>query len=302
MTDKGQKVAIITGGSQGIGASLVTAYRRRGWSVVATARTMKPTEDPDVLTVDGNLADPATADRIVSGALGRFGSLDTLMNNTDVYISKPFTDYTTEDYALVVGVNLTRFFWLTQRVITDMVQRCGGHTATGASRQRACRTLGGHDPPRVPRSVLSWKSSKRSRATRPNSLRICGRAPARRSQPRVRRWCGGCRRQPHTAGVAERQASQIAHQPVAAALVQRLNLAAQQRCRVVAEFAGNGDHGDVGGEGLAVTASDGVVVTRGRLPWEGRETVARPRYASRRSATSASASGLRRRGARAGGR
>ena len=88
MTDKGQKVAIITGGSQGIGASLVTAYRRQGWSVVATARTMKPTEDPDVLTVDGDLADPATADRIVSGALGRFGRIVTLINNASVYISK----------------------------------------------------------------------------------------------------------------------------------------------------------------------------------------------------------------------
>jgi NAD(P)-dependent dehydrogenase (short-subunit alcohol dehydrogenase family) len=88
MSDKGQQVAIITGGSQGIGASLVTAYRRQGWSVVATARTMKPTEDPDVLTVDGDLADPATADRIVSGALGRFGRIDTLINNAGVYISK----------------------------------------------------------------------------------------------------------------------------------------------------------------------------------------------------------------------
>jgi NAD(P)-dependent dehydrogenase (short-subunit alcohol dehydrogenase family) len=56
MSHKGQKVAIITGGSQGIGASLVTAYRRQGWSVVAAARTMKPTEDPYVLTVDGDLA------------------------------------------------------------------------------------------------------------------------------------------------------------------------------------------------------------------------------------------------------
>jgi NAD(P)-dependent dehydrogenase (short-subunit alcohol dehydrogenase family) len=127
MSDKGQKVAIITGGSQGIGASLVTAYRRRGWSVVATARAMKPTKDPDVLTVDGDLADPATAGRIVSGALGRFGRIDTLINNAGIYISKPFTDYTAEDYALVVDVNLTGFFWLTQRAIAEMLQRCGGH-------------------------------------------------------------------------------------------------------------------------------------------------------------------------------
>jgi NAD(P)-dependent dehydrogenase (short-subunit alcohol dehydrogenase family) len=87
MSDKGQKVAIITGGSQGIGASLVTACRRQSWSVTATARTMKPAEDPDVLTVDGDLADPTTADRIVSGAPGRFGRIDTLITNAGVYIS-----------------------------------------------------------------------------------------------------------------------------------------------------------------------------------------------------------------------
>ena len=127
MNKPGQKVAIITGGSQGIGASLVTAYRRQGWSVVATARTMKPAEDPDVLTVDGDIAQPGTADRIIGGALERFGRIDTLVNNAGVYISKPFTDYTAEDYALVVGVNLSGFFWLTQRAIAEMLKRYGGH-------------------------------------------------------------------------------------------------------------------------------------------------------------------------------
>jgi NAD(P)-dependent dehydrogenase (short-subunit alcohol dehydrogenase family) len=127
MNQTGQKVAIITGGSQGIGASLVAAYRRQGWSVVATARTMKPTEDPDVLTVDGDITDPATADRIISGALERFGRIDTLVNNAGVYLSKPFTEYTAEDYALVTGVNLSGFFWLTQRVIAEMLKRYGGH-------------------------------------------------------------------------------------------------------------------------------------------------------------------------------
>jgi NAD(P)-dependent dehydrogenase (short-subunit alcohol dehydrogenase family) len=127
MNPTGQKVAIITGGSQGIGASLVAAYRRQGWRVVATARTMKPTEDPDVVTVDGDITDPATADRIVGEALGRFGRIDTLINNAGVYVSKPFTDYTAEDYALVVGVNLTGFFWITQRAIAEMLTRYGGH-------------------------------------------------------------------------------------------------------------------------------------------------------------------------------
>jgi NAD(P)-dependent dehydrogenase (short-subunit alcohol dehydrogenase family) len=127
MNDAGQRVAIITGGSQGIGASLVTAYRRRGWSVVATARTMKPAEDPDLLTVEGDITDPATADRIIAAALQRFGRIDTLVNNAGVYLSKPFTDYTAADYALVTGVNLGGFFWLTQRVIAEMLKRYGGH-------------------------------------------------------------------------------------------------------------------------------------------------------------------------------
>ena len=122
-----QKVAIITGGSQGIGAGLVTAYRRQGWGVVANALTMKPAEDPDVLIVEGDVSRPATAERIIGGALERFGRIDTLINNAGVFISKPFTDYTAEDYALVVGVNLTGFFWPTQRAIAEMLKRYGGH-------------------------------------------------------------------------------------------------------------------------------------------------------------------------------
>jgi NAD(P)-dependent dehydrogenase (short-subunit alcohol dehydrogenase family) len=127
VNEKGQKVAIITGGSQGIGAGLVAAYRRRGWSVVANARAMKPAEDPDMLTVEGNIADPATAGRIVGAAMERFGRIDTLVNNAGVFLSKPFTDYTAEDYALVTGVNLGGFFWLTQRAITEMLKRSAGH-------------------------------------------------------------------------------------------------------------------------------------------------------------------------------
>jgi len=121
------KVAIITGGSQGIGAGLVAGYRRRGWAVVATARTIKPSDEPDLLTVAGDIAEPATADRIADAALDRFGRIDTLVNNAGVFISKPFTDYTAADYARLVGVNLTGFFWLTRRVIAEMASRYGGH-------------------------------------------------------------------------------------------------------------------------------------------------------------------------------
>jgi NAD(P)-dependent dehydrogenase (short-subunit alcohol dehydrogenase family) len=121
------KVAIITGASRGIGAGLVTGYRKRDWAVVASARMIRRSPDPDVVTVPGDIAEPATAARIVDAALERFGRVDTLVNNAGVFISKPFTDYTAADYAAVVGVNLTGFFWLTQRVIGEMAARYGGH-------------------------------------------------------------------------------------------------------------------------------------------------------------------------------
>src|SRR5271165_3630775 len=127
------RVAIITGASQGIGAGLVAGYRGRGWSVVATARRMAPSADPEVLTVEGDITDPATAERLVGAALDRFGRLDTLVNNAGVFISKPFTDYSAEDYATVTGVNLTGFFWLTQRVIAEMATRYGGHVVNIAA-------------------------------------------------------------------------------------------------------------------------------------------------------------------------
>ena len=106
------KVAIITGASAGIGVGLVAGYRGRNWAVVASARTIKPSEEPDLLTVAGDITEPAAAGRIVAAALERFGRIDTLVNNAGAAISKPFTDYTAADYA-AVGAGLTGFFWLT---------------------------------------------------------------------------------------------------------------------------------------------------------------------------------------------
>jgi NAD(P)-dependent dehydrogenase (short-subunit alcohol dehydrogenase family) len=127
MSDDEQQVAIITGSSQGIGAGLAAAYRLRGWAVVGNSRTGTPSDDPDVVVVDGDISEPGTAERIVIEALERFGRIDTLINNAGVFISKPFTEYTAADYALVVGVNVTGFFTLTQRVIGEMLERGGGH-------------------------------------------------------------------------------------------------------------------------------------------------------------------------------
>jgi NAD(P)-dependent dehydrogenase (short-subunit alcohol dehydrogenase family) len=122
-----RKVAIITGGSRGIGAGLVAGYRAQDWAVVATARTIASSPDPQVLAVAGDVAEQETAGQVIDAALDRFGRIDTLVNNAGVYLSKPFTDYTASDYALIVGVNLTGFFWMTQRAIAEMAARYGGH-------------------------------------------------------------------------------------------------------------------------------------------------------------------------------
>src|SRR5512132_4745051 len=97
-----QKVAVITGASQGIGAGLVKAFRDRNYRVVANSRSIKPSSDPDILAVAGDIADPKTAQRIVSQALERFGRIDTLVNNAGIFIAKPFTDYTDEDYSNIL--------------------------------------------------------------------------------------------------------------------------------------------------------------------------------------------------------
>ena len=123
-----QKVAIITGASQGMGAALVDAYRGLSYAVVANSRSIAPTDDPGVATVAGDIAEPATADRIVTTAVERFGRVDTLINNAGVFVPKPFTEYTVADYEFVTAVNLTGFFHITQRVIARMLaQGDGGH-------------------------------------------------------------------------------------------------------------------------------------------------------------------------------
>jgi NAD(P)-dependent dehydrogenase (short-subunit alcohol dehydrogenase family) len=128
--ETGQRVAVITGGSRGIGAGLVAGYRDRGWAVMATARRIEPSGDPDLLTVEADITAPGSADRVIGGALDRFGRIDTLVNNAGVFLSKPFTEYTADDYALLTGVNGAGFFWLTQRAIAEMAARYGGHVVT----------------------------------------------------------------------------------------------------------------------------------------------------------------------------
>ena len=125
--DVEKKVAVITGASQGIGAALVEAYRARNYRVVATARSVQPSKDPDILVVPGDIADRRTAGRMISEGVARFGRIDTLVNNAGVFIAKPFTEYTVSDYARILGVNVTGFFHATQLAIVEMEKRSGGH-------------------------------------------------------------------------------------------------------------------------------------------------------------------------------
>jgi NAD(P)-dependent dehydrogenase (short-subunit alcohol dehydrogenase family) len=121
------KVAIITGASQGIGAGLTKAYRERGYAVIATARSIAPSEDSGIVAVEGDIADPDTAQRIVDAAIERFGRIDTLINNAGLYIGKPFTHYTIEDFNALIAVNLAGFFHITTRTIKHMLDRGRGH-------------------------------------------------------------------------------------------------------------------------------------------------------------------------------
>jgi NAD(P)-dependent dehydrogenase (short-subunit alcohol dehydrogenase family) len=122
-----EKVAIITGASQGIGQALVSGYREQGFAVVANSRSIGASDDPGVLTAAGDIGDPDTAQLVVDRAVGEFGRIDTVVNNAGIFIAKPFTDYTAEDYASIVSVNLTGFFNLTQRAIPAMLAAGGGH-------------------------------------------------------------------------------------------------------------------------------------------------------------------------------
>jgi NAD(P)-dependent dehydrogenase (short-subunit alcohol dehydrogenase family) len=127
MNATGQKVAVITGASQGIGAGLVHAYRKLGYAVVANSRSIDASSDDGVVNVRGDIADPATAERVIDAALSSFGRVDTLVNNAGVFIAKPFTDYTPQDYDTVIGVNLAGFFHISRLAVGHMARQGGGH-------------------------------------------------------------------------------------------------------------------------------------------------------------------------------
>ena len=133
------KTAIVTGASQGIGAGIVKGFVERSFNVVANSR--KVTQSTEVAAsdhialVDGHIGEPATAAKIVEMALSRFKSVDALVNNAGIFFTKPFTDYTAEDFKSLVSTNVEGFLYITQLSIKQMLaQKTGGNivTITGA--------------------------------------------------------------------------------------------------------------------------------------------------------------------------
>src|SRR5712672_1715708 len=130
-----QKTAIVTGASQGIGAGIVKRFVERGFNVVANSRKMTQSTEVaasnQIALVDGHIGEPATAARIVETALSRFKSIDTLVNNAGIFFTKPFTDYTAEDFKSLVSTNLEGFLYVTQLAIKQMLaQKTGGSIVT----------------------------------------------------------------------------------------------------------------------------------------------------------------------------
>src|SRR5579871_2905549 len=130
-----RKTAIVTGASQGIGAGIVKAFVERGFDVVANSR--KVTQSTEIIAsdrvalVDGHIGEPATAAKVVATALSRFHSIDVLINNAGIFFTKPFTEYTADDFKALVSTNLEGFLYVTQLVIKQMLaQKTGGSIVT----------------------------------------------------------------------------------------------------------------------------------------------------------------------------
>jgi NAD(P)-dependent dehydrogenase (short-subunit alcohol dehydrogenase family) len=164
-----QKVAVVTGASQGIGATLVEAYRKLGYAVVVNSRSITPSGDAEILTVPGDIADPAVGARVIEQALDWFGRVDALVNNAGVFVAKPFTDYTGADFDLITGVNLRGFFEVTRRAVAAMLDNGGGHIVNVTT------SLTDHANSAVPSALASLTKGGLNSVTKSLAIEYAGR-------------------------------------------------------------------------------------------------------------------------------
>jgi NAD(P)-dependent dehydrogenase (short-subunit alcohol dehydrogenase family) len=183
-----QKVAIITGASQGIGAGILKGYRDAGYEVVANSRNIQKSSDPGVIAVPGDIGDRTVAEAVVRTAVERFGRVDTLVNNAGIFIGKPFTQFTADDYRKVIHVNLDGFFFLTQLVIPHMLTQKSGHIVqittsmvdqpiAGAGAGLAALTKGGLDAVTRALAIEYAKDGIRVNAVAPGIIKTPMHAP-----------------------------------------------------------------------------------------------------------------------------
>jgi len=163
------KVVIVTGASQGLGEGIARGYRQRGWRVVGVSRSIAPADEPDWLTVAGDVGDPATAEAVAARALDRFGRIDTLVNNAGVFIGEAFTDYSDEQYRQILATNLDGFFHMTRHALPAMVRNGGGHVV------QIVTTLAEHANAEFPSVLASLTKGGLAAATRSLAIEYAAR-------------------------------------------------------------------------------------------------------------------------------
>jgi NAD(P)-dependent dehydrogenase (short-subunit alcohol dehydrogenase family) len=186
--NQSKKVVVVTGASRGIGAKVVEAFRRLDYRVVATSRSIRLPDDENILSIAGDIGDPATAQRVISEGVARFGRIDTLVNNAGIYIGKPFTEHTAEDYAAVMNVNMAGFYHITRLAIAEMEKHSSGHVVSvtasvdhaaisGVYTVLAALTKGGINAATKSLAIEYAKKGIRVNAVAPGNIRTTMHAP-----------------------------------------------------------------------------------------------------------------------------
>src|SRR5216684_4304502 len=129
----GKRTAIVTGASQGIGAAVVQAFLDRGYDVVATSRGISKANfapSPHLALVDGDIGQAATANNVAQTAIGKFGSINHVVNNAGIFAVKSFTDYSIDEFRRFVSTNLEGFIFITQLAVKQMLSQGTGGSVT----------------------------------------------------------------------------------------------------------------------------------------------------------------------------
>jgi NAD(P)-dependent dehydrogenase (short-subunit alcohol dehydrogenase family) len=146
-----RKTVIVTGASQGIGEAVVQAFLERGYNVVATSRGVSKASfvpSPSLVLVDGDIGQAATAEKVAQAAIDKFGSIDHVVNNAGIFLVKPFTDYTADEFDSLVSTNLKGFIFLTQLAVKQILSQGSGGSVTSITASLAENPIAG-----VPASI-----------------------------------------------------------------------------------------------------------------------------------------------------